>query len=198
MVTVISATSTPMKIAEAAVDVVARGGFDRLSVRTVAQAAGVAAGTVQHHYSTRTQLLLAAFDHTIAAVSARITITEVDESLALQLGRLLRQILPLDDQRMRECLVWVTLCAAAPHHPELADSHARAVGLLRSSLIDLLHEARQSGRLDPTVDPAAAAGVLAAVVDGLTLQGLAGATTRSHLTSVLDVAIALTLSAGRG
>jgi AcrR family transcriptional regulator len=52
--------TTSTSIADAAIRVVARQGLDRLSVRNVARQAGVAPGTVQHHYRTRAQLLDAA------------------------------------------------------------------------------------------------------------------------------------------
>ena len=166
--------SAPERLAEAAVTVVARDGFDVLSVRTVAQEAGVAAGTVQYHFPTRARLLQAAFDHTVAAITARVENAEPrpGSPFADELGRFLRELLPLDERRRRECTVWIAFSAAAVVDPELRRRHRDAVAMIRTALAEVIAAGRAEGQVAPSVDPELAAGVLGAVVDGLTLQGL--------------------------
>lgn len=182
----------PQRLAEAAVRVVARDGFDVLSVRTVAREAGVAAGTVQHHYRTRSLLLLAAFEATVARVAERVGQPDPGQPVRPLLRRLLREVLPLDTQRHEECVVWVALTAAAVSHPELADVHARGAALLRSTLTQLVGEARRRGEVGAGRDPDQTALLLAAVVDGLTLQGVAGSAP-AEMSEVLDRALDLAL-----
>jgi AcrR family transcriptional regulator len=179
------------RLAEAALTVVARDGFDVLSVRTVAREAGVAAGTVQYHFPTRARLLQAAFDHTVEAITARIrqATPRRHAPFAEELGRFLRELLPLDERRRRECTVWIALTAAAVVDPELRLRHRDAVTMIRTAVEELIATARAEGQIAPSVEPEPTAEVLCAVVDGLTLEGLtaadAGPTTR-----ILDRAIA--------
>lgn len=181
--------TTAKRLARAAVIVVSRDGFDALSVRSVAMEARVAPGTVQHHYRTRAELLLAAFDETVATISARLALVDLDGPIGSQLSRLLRQALPLDPERRQECIVWVALTAAATSHPELVDTYQQAVSLLRDSLRALISSARDAGEVAASVDPVVAAGILSAVVDGLTFQGLAAGSSVDGLTETLDSTI---------
>lgn len=175
----------PDRLAAAAVRVVARDGFDVLSVRTVAREADVAPGTVQHHYPSRSRLLLAAFERTVVAVAARVGPIDPGEPTLPLLRRLLLEALPLDEQRHDECVVWIALTAAAVSHPELAEAHRRATLMLRGTLVAWLTEARRTGEVSTEVDPERSARLLAAVLDGLTLEGVAG-TAPDQLVVVLD------------
>lgn len=182
----------PQRLAEAAVRVVARDGFDVLSVRTVAREAGVAAGTVQHHYRTRALLLIAAFEATAVRIADRFELPVVGQPIRPVVHRLLREVLPLDAQRHEECVVWVALTAAAVSHPELAEVHRRSAAMLRHVLAELVTEAQRTGEVAAERDADATARLLAAVVDGLTLQGVAGSAP-AEMGAVLDRAVDLTL-----
>lgn len=189
-----SETGTATRVAAAAVAVVARDGFDVLSVRTVAREAGVSAGTVQHHYPTRTLLLLAAFAQTVRTITDRLTVADRSGTFPVVLGQLCREVLPLDPQRRREGIVWVTLSAAAANHPELAAEHRTAVRALLDALTEWIADVRMAGQVDPSVDPPSAAAMLVAVLDGLTLHGIVGSQPPSTLTATLDRAISLVLA----
>lgn len=189
-------SGTAERVAAAAVSVVARDGFDVLSVRTVAREAGLSGGAVQYHYATRAELLLAAFQHTVRTITDRLAATDLDGPLPVVLRRLCREALPLDAARRRECVVWVALTAAAAVHPELAAEHTRALRAATDLLVDAIAAARASGELDGAVEPAQAGAVLVAVLDGLTLHGITGSRGGQALTATLDAAIDLVLRTG--
>ncbi|WP_188782419.1 TetR/AcrR family transcriptional regulator [Nocardioides phosphati] len=185
------ASKTARRVADAAVSVVAREGFDLLSVRSVAREAGVSGGAVQHHFATRADLLLAAFAQTVESISARLAATELDGKVHEVLHRLCEQALPLDEERRREAIVWVTLSAAAASHPDLAAAHRRGLVAFTDLVADIIDSSHRGGEVPESVDPRAAAAVLVAVVDGLTLQGIVEESTdldavlRAALTAVL-------------
>ena len=106
--------TTSTSIADAAIRVVARQGLDRLSVRNVARQAGVAPGTVQHHYRTRAQLLDAALARVVERQLRRVDEGGGDDSGigALRLG--LRALLPVDEPRREEAIVWIAFAAPRP------------------------------------------------------------------------------------
>lgn len=56
----------PSTILDAAVDALSNGGFETLSMRGVARAAGVSLATVQHHFGNKAGLGRAAVDHVLA------------------------------------------------------------------------------------------------------------------------------------
>lgn len=167
-------------MADAAVSVVARDGFDLLSVRSVAREAGLSGGAVQHHFATRADLLLAAFDQTVESISVRLTATDLDGEVHEALHKLCAQTLPLDEERQREAIVWVTLSAAAASHPDLAAAHRRGLVAFTDLVADIIDSGQQSGEIPEQVNAHAAAAVLVAVVDGLTLQGIVEESTDLH------------------
>ena len=173
---------------------VAQDGFDRLSVRTVARAAQVSGGTVQHHYATREALLIAAFARTVQNITARLAEVDLGGPLPGALGVLCRQLLPLDEERRRECAVWTALTAAAATHPDLAAEHARALGLFLDAVAAALADAQDAGEVPAGIDPVATAAIVAAAVDGLTLHGVAGSRTGPELTATLDALLAALLT----
>ncbi len=66
------AISTADRLADAAISIIAREGFDALSVRRVAREAQVTGGTVQHHYPSKVELTVAALDRTVHRQSVRL------------------------------------------------------------------------------------------------------------------------------
>ncbi len=184
---------TAQRVAAAAVSVVARDGFDALSVRTVAREAALSGGAVQYHYATRSHLLLAAFELTVRSITDRLMGTDLQGPVATVLGRLCREALPLDAERHRECAVWVALSSAAAAHPELAAQQARALTTLRGWFAATITAAQATGELSDRVQPRRAARILAAVLDGLTLHGITGSQTPHELVTTLDDTIALVL-----
>lgn len=185
------ASDTARRVADAAVSVVARDGFDLLSVRSVAREAGVSGGAVQHHFATRADLLLAAFAQTVETISARLAATHLDGEVRKVLYRLCEQALPLDHERRREAIVWITLSAAAASHPDLAAAHRRGLVAFTDLVADIIDSGQRSGEVPKRVNPHAAAAVLVAVVDGLTLQGIVEESRDLH--AILDDALAAVL-----
>lgn len=174
------------RIADAAVDVTAERGYDGLTVRSVARAAGLTGGAVQHHFATRSDLLAAALVRTAERIAARV---DEPDGATPPRDRLLRfgeELLPLDETRRRECVVWVVLSAAGATDPRLAALHRRAVGFL----LDVIADRLAGGRVS---DPRRHAAALAALLDGLTLQCLTGAVAADEARRVLAAAIDLLL-----
>src|SRR4051812_26253444 len=90
---------TSLAIADAVIRIIARDGFDAVSIRSAAHEAGFAAGTIQHHYHSRDDLLVGALHRTVERQLARIQlqseIGEPTDRLHTGLGALL----PIDDIR---------------------------------------------------------------------------------------------------
>jgi AcrR family transcriptional regulator len=159
-------------IADAAIAVIATDGLDEVSVRSVAKVAGVAPGTVQHHFRNRDDLLVGALTRTVRRQLERLPPSPPDTHPSERLFSGLVELLPIAAAPREEAIVWVAFSAAASTRPSLRESHAAAVQLTRNLIRDVLEAASESGQLQPgiTVEPGSA--MLTAVVDGLIVDGI--------------------------
>ena len=90
-------------VTDALIRVVVDRGLDAVSIRTVAQEAGVSIGAVQHYFATKDDLLLAAYTRAIDQVVARVASLPTEPHAYVR--ALLRELLPLDAQREAELRV---------------------------------------------------------------------------------------------
>jgi len=153
------------RIADAVLAVVARGGIEEASVRTVAAEAGVSVGMVQHYFSTKDELMRCALERVGARVQARMSGTAGGPRELLQ--GLFDQLLPFDEERAREGRVALAFLAYAAVHPEVGAELARDGVAMRAHLA-----AEITGSALPS--DVAATGLLA-LLDGLGMQVLTGA-----------------------
>jgi TetR/AcrR family transcriptional repressor of bet genes len=87
------------ELAEAAYQVVAEGGIDGLSLRTVARRVGATTGLLSHHFADRRDLIGAALEHAAATMLDRVAAVP-DDAHPLDL---LAAVLPTDEQTVE---VW--------------------------------------------------------------------------------------------
>ena len=150
------------RIADAAITVIARDGLDALSIRRVASEAGVAIGTVQHHYPIRTDL---------RAMSVPRSSTLFDT-----LTERLLTLLPRDEESRREAIAWVALAGAAARDPVVGPIQRRIVAHSIQGIAALLAQAIKAEELASDTDATELAHRLDVIVDGYLLH-----TTAQHL-----------------
>jgi AcrR family transcriptional regulator len=170
-------TSTTERIADAAIAVIAREGFDALSVRRVATEASVTGGTVQHHYPTKVALTVAALDRTVRRQQERIGDIAHAPS-AGPLERLLAELcelLPTDPASTEEAVVWIAMSAAVPGHPFVADRQRAASELTQRWISSQLRAAVDLGAL-ADIDRREVAAMIEAALDGMLQQTVADPT----------------------
>lgn len=163
------------RIAAAVVDLVARGGLERASVREVAAAAGVSIGAVQHHFPTKDAMLVGAFERIVAATEARIAAVPYGRSVPRNLSRVLRELLPLDRVRHAEAKVYVAFAARAATSAPLAQVQLRSQQRILTGLRAALRLAELDGLgagQTPAIAARADAELLLAVCDGLTFDAV--------------------------
>jgi AcrR family transcriptional regulator len=158
------------RIADCAITVIARDGLDALSIRRVATEAGVAIGTVQYHYPTRADLVLAALKRTAHRQHVRATGARRRPTVVATLVARLALLLPHDDPSREEAFAWVALAAAAARDPLVGPDQHRIVSGTVEAINALLDRARQAGELPATVDTLDLAERIHVVVEGYLLQ----------------------------
>ena len=161
--------TTSSQLLDAVMTLTAERGLDAVSVREVAAAAGVSIGTVQYHFATKDDLLVAAFARVVDDTRARLRRIEVGPGVRDTMIRALSQLLPLDSERRREGQVYLAFAARAAVAPGLRVIQRDLLNGVRDEVAAVLAEA------DPGRDAAAVridAAVLLATVDGLLLHEL--------------------------
>ena len=165
-----STPSTSGRIVDALVGLMAEHGIEAVTVREVAKAAGVAIGTVQYHYPSRTELVAGAFAEVVARTRSRLEACELGSDPRANLVAVLSQLLPLDEPRAVEARVMVGFGAAAAHDPELARIQAELLRDIRAALVDGFTAVQGGHRGGP--EPTVLATAALALVDGLALQSV--------------------------
>lgn len=163
--------ATRARLIEATIAVVSEVGYTHASTRVIAQAAGVAEGTIYRHFPDKASLFFATVMESnapivdwMATLPARAGLGTVEANLtdaAVQLAGLREQIIPLE--------------LAIAFDPELAAQRRRALAAAAGSLppgppeaiATYLAEEQRLGRVRPEIDPREVAVLFLATLFGL-------------------------------
>lgn len=157
-------------VTNAMLRIVANQGLDQLSVREVATAARVSIGTVQHYFPTKNAMLSAAYEEVVARIRTRLQAVKLGTDPRRNLTAVLRELLPLDEQRALECRIHLAFAARAATTPELAQIQRTSLAELHTAVTEAFtlswngHASRTSCAL--------AAHVAIAAADGLALHAV--------------------------
>jgi AcrR family transcriptional regulator len=176
-------------IAEAVYEVIAGRGWDAVSLRDVARAAGVSMGQVQHYFTTKTEMLLFALGYARARVMARLQ-REVaalpDPTQREQIRAAMRVSLPSDTPGRQEAVVNIAFLSAATVTPAYAallrDEYAQVLALAEAQL----GAAAAAGELREGIDLRSEAAALFFLLDGLIGPVLIGVLTPQDALDILD------------
>lgn len=163
-------------IVEAIVTVIAAGGIEKATVRTVASQAGVSIGAVQHHFPTKAAMLTAAMEAISDAVTADIedylrtlepagTPAEAAGQAASVLRHLSFMLCSIREEDLTAAGIWLDFVALSRVTPSLAEIHARTWAQLRKQMSELITAAHPHHP-----DPEAAAGWALATFDGIAIS----------------------------
>ncbi|GAA2078538.1 TetR/AcrR family transcriptional regulator [Aeromicrobium halocynthiae] len=168
------------EIAAALWRVVRTQGVEQTSVRAVAAEAGWSAGALRHYFATQDDLhafaLRSMLEQTVVRV--RRWLASEDGSPTERAVTLVEELLPLDDERRSECLVWYAFADRARLDAVLGD--VRRQGWLgtrhiaRLAVAEAARAARPLGLEDELADPAleARAARLHVLIDGWAVHGI--------------------------
>lgn len=158
------------QLAAAVWGIIRERGIGAVSVRSVADAAGVAVGSLRHVFPTRTELLSFSAELMVHRATERILAAPRSGDPARDAVALLSHLLPLEPDSRAELEVNIALIAEAPATPELIpirDQAALAIFGLCSRLVAALAPQLSESQVELE------ARRLHALVDGLALHILA-------------------------
>lgn len=160
-------------IAEATIRVIVRQGFDQVSVRKVAQEAGIAPGTVQYHMGTRKQLLEQALHRSVARQNERVEELPLCQDPLEQMTRALLELLPTGETQREDAALWVVMGAAASTHGWLAEMYQKELRVFQQDIAQSISAWLHSkGEKTSPEEITRTARLITALVNGLTLDYL--------------------------
>ncbi|MEV6860076.1 TetR/AcrR family transcriptional regulator [Streptosporangium subroseum] len=168
-------------IADAVGRLLMRGHGTFPGMREIATEAGVTTGTLQHHFSTKEEMLLFALEHHCRRCADRLQAQsgEGTPSPRQVLSAIVTELLPLDEERAAETSVAMAFVSRAMTDPGFAE-HYRAQ---RKILLDLLREQFERAG---TPRPSVAATILLQVIDGMRTDCLLLGPDAVQIDAVLD------------
>lgn len=177
-----------VELAEAVWRVIVRDGIDTVSIRSVAAESGWSAGALRYYFTTRAELLAFACDQVIDHVRERITTASAAHTAGRARARVaLHETMPLDEQRRTEASIAFAFTVLGLSDPSLAAvqrRHFTAMHELCRYAVDVIDAERPHPRSGPARIRLATR--LHALIDGLSLQGLAGYLDTHQMVAELD------------
>jgi AcrR family transcriptional regulator len=158
------------ELAQAVWRVIRRDGVDHASVRTVATEAGWSPGALRHYFATQSELLAFAMRLVVERIEARIAALDrpIDPRQAVE--QVLRELLPLDDERRAENEVWLAFTARALIDPELRAQHNEVHDALHQACVSAIETLAAAGLANAGPAKSLQAERLHALTDGLAVH----------------------------
>ena len=168
-------------IADAVGRLLGRGHGTFPGMREIATEAGVTTGTLQHHFSTKEEMLLFALEHHCRRCADRLRAQSEEDTPSPRqaLSAIVTELLPLDEERAAETSVAMAFVSRAMTDPGFAE-HYRAQ---RKILLDLFSEQFERAG---TPRPSVAATILSRVIEGMRTDCLLLGPDAVQIDDVLD------------
>ncbi|MFI5660858.1 TetR family transcriptional regulator C-terminal domain-containing protein [Streptomyces sp. NPDC051684] len=183
----------PLQIVQETVRLVAEHGFHAVRVSDIARACATSTAAIHYHFPGRADLLEAAVRWCMDEDTARRAahLAEADDAAA-ELRQLIELQTPRTDQQRRQWKVWLDLWAEAARSTTVGRLHTEYYRQWRETVADVLRRGVEQGVFRSSLDPAAAAYALTALIDGLATQVLS--VSRESFGSAADAMHAALLS----
>jgi len=160
------------RFAEAAIRLIARDGFEGMTMRAVAAEAGLSYGSLFHYFDSKDELLVHAVRQLTAQQSRRVNDFSSRSRGLKALQRLLCDDALVDTASRDEAVVWLAFLSRAALEPGLARIHSQLIDGWLERIRQMLEEARAGGEVPATLDTEAEALAIWVYSAGVGQQGL--------------------------
>jgi AcrR family transcriptional regulator len=153
--------------------IVARG-YEQVTIREIALAAGVSTGTIVHYFGDKDSVLEAALLDKIqdTGVALRAALSGAQTAWE-RLERLVEASMPATDEVRDEWRLWLTFWGEATRDERLRAVSARQHRRWTRFLAAIVQDGLEAGEFAP-VDAEPAAAEIAALIDGMAIQATLG------------------------
>ena len=156
------------QLAEAVWQVILEKGIGAVSVRTVAEQAGLVVGSLRYIFPTRTELLNFSAELMVDRATQRVLATPRNDNPEQFAFEVVKRLLPLEPDSRAELEVNLALVGECPAQPSLIDIRNHAHRQLGEAIIQLVHLLTETTERDDAI--VSTARRLHALVDGLALH----------------------------
>ncbi|WP_276736080.1 TetR/AcrR family transcriptional regulator [Bacillus sp. (in: firmicutes)] len=158
------------QIAEATWRVILERGMEGASTRNIAKEAGLSLGALRHYFSTQDELLVFAMKLVQEKVRARINDIAIKDLPPKEtVLHILLEIVPTNEETIREMEVWFAFTVYARHKKDMFDANYDGIYSGMQNLIAYLDECRL---LKQDADKDIETERLYALIDGLALHAM--------------------------
>jgi AcrR family transcriptional regulator len=158
-----SAKEQRQRIAKCAFTVLARDGLEAFAMRRVAQEADCTIGLINHWFSSKEDLVTAAWNEALERENERIAAMRAKGEVSAQ--QVIAESLPLTQSLREEALVWMAFRALSVSNPGVRSACKRRYALARRLLGDML-----AGGRPRTRDDESAAELMVSALEGISIM----------------------------
>lgn len=160
------------QLAEAAWRIIRRKGLDAVSVRSVAEEAGMSLGSLRHYFATQSELLEFSMRLVTERITKRISNLKMDGDLLEVVVIAISQLVPIDEDRLAESEVWLSFTGKALSDPSLGSLNREMYDALSQFFHQIIHTLIDFELTKPGIDLELESKRLHALVDGLLVHGV--------------------------
>lgn len=153
---------------------IAQHGIAGATVRRIAAEAGVSTGFISHYFRDKKEVLAAALTLSNERSHRRVSASARGRRGLSALRAVIEAVLPLDEERHLEWLIWVTFWGNAGADAALAREWRRGRDGWRATIVKRLEEAKLDGEVRSGIDIEHEADRLVLLIVGLGLHERSG------------------------
>lgn len=160
------------KILDAVLEVAAGRGLEAVTVRSVAEHAGVSPAQVQYYFRTKDQMLVAAFEYVHQRMRQRVSEVDTTGPLRQVTRRYLLTWFPIEKARHDDASVWLAFTSAATTRGQFESIVHKADAEVLAGYNQIVEHGQNVGAIHLELEPETTASLMMAVVDGLSTRAL--------------------------
>lgn len=151
---------------------IADHGIDDVTVRDIAREAGYSDGILAHYFNGKDELLVHALELSHEQLHERRDREREASTGPDRLIRILAEILPLDEHRIREMKVEMTFWCRSLQNRVMIKIQRREARRHRAFIRSLVEEEQANSRISGKHDPEQVVDLLTCLIDGISLHGV--------------------------
>jgi AcrR family transcriptional regulator len=158
-------------ITRAVLKLVAQSGVRGTDIRSVAKEGGWSTGLINHYYTSKRQLLVAALRESVQGVADQMAAVEHIEVGTKRIQAILEAGMPLGGKRTATCRIFFHFSSEWVNDPELSSELAGYYAYWRQYVQSAIEDAQQDNQF-LAHDPASLSEILVGLAEGLGIQSL--------------------------
>jgi AcrR family transcriptional regulator len=159
------------RLTVAAAELIADEGIGALTNQRIAERLAASTTIVTHYFRSKRELVLETYQAMASRSRGRVE-RAIEEQSADPLAACLHALLPLDEESLVEWKVWLVYQGMSVGDQELTNIWASRATTAIRRIARLIDADIADGRITSTTDPAAEAGRLFALIQGMSFQSL--------------------------